>query len=155
MKPLPPWSGDDDAMFFWLDEELTDKFWFEINAVNPPFIEGALSHARGGNVDWLRQLVAKQVDPRAAVFVQPLKPGSGNWVRRVSGPNDQFLLLRSAVEDVPRIRALWKTNYNRERRYEKKGEKKAEWFAARRWGVKEKDVRDRCEHRSGPKKARP
>ena len=140
MTPLPPWPGDDEAMLRWLNEKLDDQQEVEF-------------HARQGKGPSAEEFI-RAVNPAAYwrtklppdVIIQNRKRGRGKHERRFG---DYEQRLRFAVDDVKRIRVLWKEHYGTCHRG--KRVTKVWWFAARRWEVEEKRVMDRVEHPSGPK----
>ena len=78
MTKLPPWSGDDDAMFFWLDAQLDDELEVRANRRR-----GLSADELFRAIDPVRWLRAQH--PELAASIPDPKIGRGKWKRRNGG----------------------------------------------------------------------
>ena len=133
---LPPWSGNDEAMYRWCDEMLQEQIEKELsaNATKFPTWEAlmadeaiALHMARDGQLEPLRKLY-----PHLAPFLHP--PSKRGKYRR-----DETQLKRAALDLVKRVKALWRIHYGRRKRGSGDGISANE-IAARYLGLDEDQV---------------
>jgi hypothetical protein len=143
-EPLPPWTGDDNAMLRWLGQQLkamkyADKVKillgnFEVsedadgrvhfNWIKGKELANAIDFAEHGDVEPLRKLY-----PDIAEFINLPKRARGKRFKNSSRYINPIL---GAAQDARRIRMLWKKFYpefypNREK------SASADWFAAQLW----------------------
>ncbi len=95
----------------------------------------AKSAARDGNPTRLRRMF-----PEAAEFINPPRRRRGARCRRVDW-SLEYERLRSAIDDVYRIRSLWKQHYGRWKRPDS-DDIQAEAIAGKRHGLAERQVRE-------------
>jgi hypothetical protein len=123
VSKLPEWN-DNEAMLRWLNEKL-DEILHEMTEES--YEAFALWSAEQGEVKYLKELY-----PQIADFIAPRRRKKGQTKPKPM-PSKPKLFARLAAEDVQRIRALWRANYGKWKRYAVQGEESAEWFAAQRW----------------------
>jgi hypothetical protein len=163
---IPPWTGDDEWMQAFVNAEL-DKADYEFHrdlaaATNswlrslPPRSKaeslkrhltiGKRAAAKyrelleqraieEGDIEALRQL-----HPKLVRFLN-LPPQRGRPKKIGHDPWSKQNRLADAIAELPRIRAIWKKNYDRSNR--PSGAITAEKITAERWGLTEDDVKKR------------
>lgn len=136
---LPPWrAGADETkrrqMEAWVNQKLDEitkpsgDEWLRL-LKNPEDV--ALQFAEGGDVEPLRKMF-----PKHARFINLPKLKRGEHFKDATE-----VWLQRALEDVPRIRDIWREYFGKTNR--PRGELTAEEIAARRWHLSSDEVRKR------------
>lgn len=132
-RTLPPWSGNDRAMYNWCiamleaqDWKETDRLWAIMNArsrdpaVHKQYLEWleseefAIKRAREGDPTLLRKRY-----PQLAEFLHPAKRPKG---RPATRPVNRLMDDRAvALDYLKRIKKLWRTHYGRKKRIREDG----------------------------------
>lgn len=135
-------------MIKWVNLELDRNFWRRLKKWNrlahsPDNVKEVgdwfadlgpqVEQANRGNVEPLRKAL-----PKYAKFIKPPKLGRGQRFPKIRDAN----LVTAAVEDVKRIRALWKKHYKKQNRHAADGPS-AEEIAADRWEVDIEALKER------------
>jgi hypothetical protein len=164
---LPPWTGDDEAMFRWLLVRINElglthgrkeTNWGRLAQAlkhkqplsREAVVAQALLAARHGDIRPLREAC-----PHLAEFLHLPKLPKGDTFRRrrrtaMTGPwaglalrdprgLQNYFKLTAAMQSAKYVRLLWAKHYGKKNR--KQGETPATWFAARMWRVSEEALR--------------
>ena len=115
MPDLPPWSGDDEAMYQWCVAMIKAQWEEERANFSGPIVGPvkyremiAIAHARVGDL-WL----LRRIYPQLAEFLHPPKLPRGKHDRRAP----QFVAHKAqALDTVKRVKALWRKHYRRRKR---------------------------------------
>jgi hypothetical protein len=134
MSKLPPWSGDNDWMERWVNEQLDERFG-KPQPLDPGWGEPdgfEIEAAEHGDIEPL-----KKKYPHLAPYLRLPKRARGKRFKRAADIREE-----QAATDVWLIRDLWQEKYGRKNRSMHQGEITAEEIAARRWGVEESVIRE-------------
>jgi hypothetical protein len=154
---LPPWiarnQGDRDRMVAWVNAHLAEERNTQSENNDLPshptqgssIVVPVVQTSARGFTRWLAVEAAwrgyikplRSLYPDLAPFLHLPTRGQRGKYRRAN--SKQGFALRAAVEDVPRIRALWQEHYGRKNRRPDDGPS-AEQIAAERWDVELEDV---------------
>ena len=135
-------TPDEEAELRWLEEELLRRLEADYikgqarAAATVSYEDMALAAAAGGNLERLRGLVAKLVDPRAAKWINPPEEWPKGKHRpkskRQDADGNYRWRTREAYKDARMIRDLWR---ERDGYAGRRHGHLAEWYAARLWDL--------------------
>jgi hypothetical protein len=152
MQKLPPWEAKTAAaraaMERWANAQLDIELETEIKATNQD------CESREAFLRWLTE-TGPQIDAAERGNIQPLREKYAHIAKFIHLPPlgrgkkrkkpFKFEPLEAAVQDVTRIRGLWRKHYGRVKRGER-NPPTAEAISARRWGVDEEAVISRLKN---------